>query len=102
MSELSQQEREAMEREAHRVCELERDLAAYRAAWLAARDFYRVSDLEAAVVALSSLVRDEYPEGYSLAEIARTWGNATPAQLEALRVVDLRQAKWGIHFADPE
>lgn len=35
--------------------------------------------------ALARLVRDEYPAGYSLAEIAQTWGNATEDEIKAVR-----------------
>lgn len=45
--------------------------------------------LERACSALASLVRDEYPDHYTLAEIADTWGvNITPEQVEALRVMN--------------
>ena len=44
-------------------------------------------DLELAVEALVHLVREEYPARYSLAEIAEIWGQATPAQVEALRAL---------------
>ena len=37
-----------------------------------------------AVAVLIRLVRDEYPADMSLADIARTWGNATEAEVAAL------------------
>lgn len=55
-------------------------------------DQYHASgrSLEAACAALASLVRQEYPDGYSLAEIASTWGDGTitPEQIEALRELE--------------
>ena len=45
--------------------------------------------LERACAALASMVRQEYPESYSLAEIAATWGEGiTPEQIEALQLLD--------------
>jgi hypothetical protein len=51
-------------------------------------------ELEAAYQALAQLVRDEYREGYTLAEIADTWGNGiTPEQVEALRAIETQGLK---------
>ena len=44
-------------------------------------------DLERALEALVQLVREEYPAHHSVAEIAEIWGQATPAQVEALRAL---------------
>jgi hypothetical protein len=41
-----------------------------------------------ALALLARLVRDEFPAERSLIEIADIWGNATPAELEALRAVE--------------
>ena len=45
---------------------------------------------ERACSALAWLVRQEYPEVYSLAEIAERWGwpHITPEQVEALRELE--------------
>lgn len=49
----------------------------------------RLATLERACAALATLVRKEYPDRCSLAEIAETWGEGiTPEQVEALRVLD--------------
>jgi hypothetical protein len=48
-----------------------------------------VLTLERAVDALASLVKQEYPERYSLVEIAEIWGgNLSPEQVEALRYLE--------------
>lgn len=49
----------------------------------------RLADLELAASALAALVRQEYPDSLSLAEIARRWGvGITPDQLAALASVE--------------
>jgi hypothetical protein len=47
-----------------------------------------LNDLQTALGVLVRLVRDEFPPERSLIEIARIWGNATPAELDALRSVE--------------
>jgi hypothetical protein len=44
--------------------------------------------LERACSALAALVRKEYPDDYSLADIADIWGDATPEQVEALNLLE--------------
>lgn len=54
-------------------------------------DLPTVAEWEAAFAALATLVRDEYPEGYSLAEIAERWGSSleiSPEQIAALRSLE--------------
>jgi hypothetical protein len=46
---------------------------------------------EDAAWALAHLVRTEYPEGYTLTEIAETWGlneGLTPEEVEAIRAFE--------------
>jgi hypothetical protein len=45
---------------------------------------HRRKVLERVVVVLARLVRDEYPDNYSLAEIAERWGGASKEDLEAV------------------
>jgi hypothetical protein len=55
--------------------------------------------LERACAALSSLVRAEYGEKYTLAEIAETWGEGiTPEQVEALRLLEDGSAEPGLEL----
>lgn len=42
------------------------------------------TDEQVALRVLSRLVRDEYPQDLSLAEIARTWGGATDEEVAAI------------------
>lgn len=46
--------------------------------------------LERACAALAALVREEYPDGHTLAEIADIWGIGvvTPEQVDALRILE--------------
>ena len=49
------------------------------------RSLDRLVLLERACAALATLVRQEYPDAYTLAEIAETWGEGiTPEQVTAL------------------
>jgi hypothetical protein len=58
--------------------------------------------LERACAALAALVRQEYPDTYSLAEIAETWGEGvTPEQVDALRVLDAEPRVTLRVWADP-
>lgn len=43
------------------------------------------SDREMIIAVLARLVRDEFPSGLSLAEIADIWGTTTEAEIVALR-----------------
>jgi len=54
-------------------------------------------DYVAALSALASLVRREFPPGYTLAEIAATWGDgATPEAIEALRRLEAAEPLLGL------
>jgi hypothetical protein len=46
------------------------------------------NDMQTTLGVLVRLVRDEFPPERSLIEIARIWGNATPAEMDALRSVE--------------
>lgn len=49
----------------------------------------RIVLLERACTALAALVRDEFPDDYSLSECAYTWGDGiTPEQIDAIRVLE--------------
>lgn len=52
----------------------------------------RANQLEKANGVLQRMVREEYPDGFSLAEIASTWGNATPEEIAALAGVPAESA----------
>jgi hypothetical protein len=52
----------------------------------------RANRLEKANGVLQRMVREEYPDGFSLAEIASTWGNATPEEIAALAGVPAEPA----------
>lgn len=54
------------------------------------------ADLERAFRVLAALVRDEYPNNHSLAEIAEIWGDPSSADLAALGRVERELAELGV------